>query len=138
MPMSTGYSRTPLVRKLGIKQRTKFAILDAPVGYLDKLGTLSEDVILTRSLNGQPNVIQIFSKDKGDLEKKFLASKKVMKQNGAIWVSWPKRSSTVRTELSEHNVREIGLRNGLVDVKICSVDETWSGLKFVRRVRERK
>jgi hypothetical protein len=136
--MSSDDSGKPLVQKLGIKEGHKVAILDAPESYNATLGKLPDRVIMSRKLRGRLDLVQIFVKDKADLEKEFLASKMNIKPTGAIWVSWPKRSSGLGTDLSESAVRDIGLKNGLVDVKICAIDQTWSALKFVIRVRDRQ
>jgi hypothetical protein len=136
--MSVGYFSKPLVSKLGIKEGSRVAILNAPKDYEDKLRPIVNGVTMSRRLDGYFDLIQIFARDKPTLEKRFEASKKCMKPNGSIWISWPKRSSGLQTSVGESEVRKIGLIGGLVDVKICAIDETWSGLKFVVRVKDRR
>jgi Protein of unknown function (DUF3052) len=132
-------SGTPLIKKLGIKEGQKIAILNAGKDYDATLGKLPDGVTVSRSLNrGQFDLVQIFATNKEKLEKEFLAAKKILKPDGAIWVSWPKLSSGMETDLSGDVVREVGLKSGLVDVKVCAVDQTWSGLKFVLRLKDRK
>lgn len=136
--MPAGYSNTPLPRKLGIKEGFKVAFLNPPEGYGRTLGKLPPNVVLVEQPHGSFDIIQFFTRRKAELESRFATLKESLSQNGALWVSWPKRSSRVDTDLNENLVREIGLNSGLVDVKICAVDETWSGLKFVRRLKDRK
>ena len=135
--MTAGYSQTPLVRKLGIKTGQRLAVLNAPDDYPETLGQLPDAVEMVTDVDREVDFIQFFSSSRKLLEAEFPQLKWGLAQNGMLWVSWPKRSSKVETDLSENVVREIGLGNGLVDVKICAVDETWSGLKFVLRLRDR-
>ena len=86
---------------------------------------------------GPLDFIQLFAASRAELEAEFPRMKQTLSQDGMLWVSWPKRSSKVETDLSDNVVREVGLDNGLVDVKVCAVDQTWSGLKFVRRLKDR-
>jgi hypothetical protein len=135
--LSTGYSKKPLVQKLGIREGYEVAFLNQPSDYPDTLGTLPKDVAVFTKLKRELDFIQIFAKEKVILEKKLPGLKASLKLSGMLWVSWPKASSGVNTNLTEGHVREIGLKSGLVDVKICAIDETWSGLKFVRRLKDR-
>jgi hypothetical protein len=135
--MSAGYSKTPSVQKLGIKVGHKIAILHAPPDYAATLGELPFGVTVGRKLKENLDFVQIFVEKKQDLEELVKESKKCLKPGGAIWISWPKRSSEVQTDVSESDVRRIGLESGLVDVKISAIDNTWSGLKFVRRLKDR-
>lgn len=136
--MSVGYSGKPIAGKLGIKEGFRVAILNAPNDYEDKLGPILKRVTLSRRMDGHFDLIQIFATDESTLQRQFRASKGAIRQDGAIWVSWPKRSSGLQGDLGESEVRETGLKNGFVDVKICAIDETWSALKFVTRSRDRK
>ena len=136
--MPFGYSNESLARKLGIRQGQNLAVLNPPQGYDVVLGNLPAGVTVMHELRGRMDFIQFFAKDLKTLERRFRASKEKLKQEGMIWVSWPKASSGTRTNLSEHIVREVGLRNGLVDVKVCAVDRTWSALKFVIPLRNRR
>jgi hypothetical protein len=131
-----GYSGTPLVKKLGIKPGSNIALLNAPTDYESELD-LPEDVTIN-SRSGKPlDFAQLFVKNEKDLKAKFSKYAKRLNASGMIWVSWPKKSSGVSTDLSENIVREVGLTTGLVDVKICAVNEVWSGLKFVYRLKDR-
>lgn len=132
-----GYSKTPLAQKLGIKSGQKIHISHAPRNYRETLGTLPEKIIIAKSLDGLCDFIQFFGSEKSALESEFPKLKKNLVSNGCLWISWPKGASKVKTDLNENIVREIGLKNGLVDVKVCAVDDTWSGLKFVFRLKDR-
>ena len=131
-----GYSGTPLVKKLGIKPGFNIAFVNAPEGYANELDLPTNVSINTRS--SKPlDFAQLFVKSEKKLKTKFSEYAKRLNASGMLWVSWPKKSSGVSTDLSENIVREIGLAAGLVDVKICAVDEVWSGLKFVFRLEDR-
>jgi hypothetical protein len=136
--MPEGYSARPLAQKLGITGGKRVLLVNAPTGYERKLGRLPAGVTLTRHLVGIADVIQFFARDEEALRREFPLLRKRVKQDGAIWVSWPKRSSGVETDLDEGLVRSNGLESGLVDTKICAVDKTWSALKFVIRVGDRR
>jgi hypothetical protein len=131
-----GYSETPLVKKLGIKPGSNIALVSAPSGYAKELD-LPPDVTVNSRLGKPLDFAQLFVKSETELTTKFTAYAKRLNPSGMLWVSWPKKSSGVSTNLSENIVRDIGLRAGLVDVKICAVSEVWSGLKFVFRLRDR-
>lgn len=135
--MPAGYSPRPLVDKLGIKPNTRIAIMGAPRGYRATLGALPEGVALSTTLRGTLPFIHFFTKQRAALESRFPMLKRALTTDGALWVSWPKQSSGVATDLTENDVRDVALTNGLVDVKVCAVDEVWSGLKLVRRVQDR-
>jgi hypothetical protein len=131
-----GYSGTPLVKKLGIKPGFNIAFVGAPHGYANELDLPTDVSINSRS--GKPlDLAQLFVKSEKELKSKFSEYANRLNASGMLWVSWPKKSSGVSTDLSENIVREIGLAAGLVDVKICAVDEVWSGLKFVFRLKDR-
>ena len=133
-----GYLGTPLIRKLGIKPGFRAVFLNSPDGYREQLGDLPGQVQSSRRLGKRADFVHFFTDRRAALERRFLALKQGIDPTGMLWVSWPKRSSGVRTDLDGNLVREIGLRNGLVDVKVCAVDDVWSGLKFVYRVRDRR
>ena len=135
--MPSGYSQTPLLRKLGIKEGQRLIILNAPDDYDLTLGGLPEGVDVAKRLDGILDFIQFFAVSKAELAAEFPRLKRFLAANGMLWVSWPKRSSKVETDLKESVVMETGLANGLVDVKVAAVDETWSGLKFVYRREDR-
>jgi hypothetical protein len=132
--MTAGYSGTPLAAKLGITPGSRVLVAAAPPGWAL---TDAPTAVHTRAGAGPYDVILLFCPDVASMVRRFgpLAAK--LTTAGALWVTWPKRSSGVVTDLTEAGVREYGLESGLVDVKICAVDETWSGLKFVRRLRDR-
>lgn len=132
-----GYSKRSLVEKLGIKSGYKVHISNAPQGYLKTLGALPAAVHFTKSLDGPCDFLQFFTTEKSALESAFPQLKKHLAKAGCLWISWPKGSSKVKTDLNENLVREIGLKNALVDVKVCAVDDVWSGLKFVFRLKDR-
>ncbi len=132
-----GYSKKTLVEKLGIKPGRTGAILNSPRGYAATLGKLPENVELKKELGGRLEFIHFFCREKQELQRRFPALKSSLAPDGMLWVSWPKGSSGVATDLNENRVREIGLAHGLVDVKVCAVDEVWSGLKFVIPLKAR-
>lgn len=131
-----GYSGTPLVDKLGLKAGMKCYFCEAPPHYFKTLGRTPTIVLMTR-LKGTLDFIQYFTSAKRDLQAKYPSLVEALATDGMLWISWPKKASGVETDLTEDAVREVGLANGLVDVKVCAVDDTWSGLKFVRRVADR-
>lgn len=133
-----GYSGTPLVKKLGIKENYQCAFLRAPKDFTRKLGPLPESVKVGRSATGTKDFVLLFAGSEAMLRHEFAAAMSVLKPEAMLWVAWPKKSSGVATDLTFDNVQRIGLDSGLVDVKICAIDETWSGLKFVYRVRDRQ
>ena len=134
----TGYSGTPLLKKLGIKPGDRLIVVNAPKGYWDWLAPMPENVKGTgKTARGEVDFIQVFVSDQKIFKTEFLKNKKLLAKSGMLWVSWPKKSSKIPTDLSENDIRDFGLANGLVDVKVCAVDEVWSGLKFVFRVKDR-
>jgi len=135
--MPAGYSQKSLVAKLGIVSGFRIVLLNAPDDYRETLGKLPENVRVLSRLGADVDFIQFFATRRSELEKRFARLRAALVPAGILWVSWPKQTAGVDTDLSRDVVREIGLSQGLVDVKICAVDETWSGLKFVRRRRDR-
>jgi hypothetical protein len=129
---TAGYSGTPLPKKLGIKDGANAAILNAPEGYAKTLG-----VNAATELKPDLDFIQFFTKSRAELDKQLPKLRKSIKQDGMIWISWPKKSSKVTTDLTEDIIRDTALALKLVDVKVCAVDEAWSGLKLVIPVKER-
>jgi hypothetical protein len=132
-----GYSGTTLVDKLGIKPDTRIAIINAPRGYRTTLGRLPRGVTVTSAARGVLQVIQFFAVDRARLEQHLPALLRALAPHGALWVSWPKKASGVPTDITEDVVRAVALPTGLVDVKVAAVDEVWSGLKLVRRLKNR-
>ena len=132
-----GYSPRSLVAKLGIKPHTRIAIVNAPRGYRAPLGKLPEDVRVAAAARGSLPFIQFFTTSRRALKAKFAGLVRALAADGALWVSWPKRASGVPTDVTEDVVRAVALPRGLVDVKVCAVDEVWSGLKLVWRLKHR-
>lgn len=132
-----GYSNTPLWKKLGFKPGQSVLVLDPPENYSGLVGSKDLNLDIIHQLKTGSEMIHYFSKTKDDLALNFPRLKNCLSKNGALWVSWPKKTSHLYVDLDGNAVREIGLRNGLVDVKVCAVDEDWSGLKFVWRKNSR-
>ena len=134
-----GYSGTPLVKKLGFKSGFSVAFVNAPNESADELGELPEDTrLVSGKLTSPLDLIVLFVTSQKAMKSEFPKSAKKLASNGMLWVSWPKKSSGVVTDITENIIRDIGLAAGLVDVKVCAVNEVWSGLKFVYRLRDRK
>ncbi len=129
----SGYSGTPLAKKLGIKPADEVLLVGAPEGFLHLLEPLPNEVQFVSRLSGSTDLIQIFSARRTDLEKALQSYRGAIKPAATVWVSWPKKSSKVPTDITEDTVRELALPLGFVDVKVCAVDEVWSGLKLVIR-----
>ncbi len=127
-----GYSGTPLVKKLGIKPDTVLALVSAPPDFDRLLTPMPPSVTIRRSARGRRDLTIWFVTRYADLERRITAMAGAVGEGG-LWIAWPKRASGVKTDVSESDVRETGLANGLVDYKICAIDQTWSGLKFARR-----
>ena len=132
-----GYSGTPLPQKLGIKQGFRVCLVDAPSDVREELKAALASCEIARERRNPLDFAMVFTKSKTALEKDFLPISKRLAPAGMLWVSWPKKSSGIQTDLDENVVRGVGLAAGLVDVKVCAVTEIWSGLKFVRRVKDR-
>ena len=131
----SGYSGTPLIKKLGIKEGYQIKLVDPPENYLELLGDLPEDVDDTSATD--LDFVHIFTNQFDTLEQSLVYYKDRIKKNGMIWVSWYKKASKLPSEINEDIVRGTALELGLVDVKVCAVDENWSGLKIVIRVKDR-
>ena len=135
-----GYSGTPLPQKLGIKENHKVAILGAPAGFDKTLGSLPTGAAVTKKLAGKTplDVIVVFVKQRKELEKKIDELRPHMAPACGLWIAWPKKSSGVATDIVEQTIRDVALPTGLVDNKVCAIDETWSGLRLVIRKELRK
>ena len=131
-----GYSGTPLAKKLGIAEGTTLAIVSAPNDFCDGLA-LPDGVRVRNAARSRVDVLVFFATRRAELTRRFPAMKRAIDHDGGLWIAWPKRTSGVASDLSENPVREIGLANGLVDNKVCAIDETWSGLRFVYRSVDR-
>ena len=132
-----GYSGTPLPKKLGIQDGFQVRLIEAPPEVVTELKPSLEKCKLARSAKASLDFAMLFTKSAASLKKEFTQLAKDLAPAGMLWISWPKKSSAVPTDLNENIVREIGLAAGLVDVKVCAVTEVWSGLKFVRRLKDR-
>ena len=132
-----GYSKTPLAQKLGIKPRAKVAALNAPAGYRKLLAPLPAGVSFTDKAIAGAAFVHLFVTERRVLEKELKRLRKLLDDAGVLWVSWPKKSSGVSSDITEDVVRDVCLPLGLVDIKVCAVDETWSGLKLMIRREQR-
>ncbi|HKR58877.1 MAG TPA: hypothetical protein VJS64_04030 [Pyrinomonadaceae bacterium] len=132
-----GYSGTPLITKLGVKPGFRVSLINAPKNFRSELGPLPDAAKFTSATAESLNLILVFVSSEKELMLKFAPLAAKLQKNGMIWVAWPKKSSGVVTDLTFNNVQRIGLDAGLVDVKICAVNEIWSGLKFVYRLKDR-
>jgi hypothetical protein len=132
-----GYSKRSLVEKLGIKPGRRALFVNAPPGFERTLGKLPPDVKVEKSLLGPLDFIHCFATKRQELEARFLKLKQALAVGGMLWISWPKRASKVPTDIDENVVRGVALAHGLVDVKVCAVDDVWSGLKLVYRLKDR-
>jgi hypothetical protein len=137
MIQSAGYSKRSVVEKLGIKAGFAVAFVGSPSDFHATLGRLPERVTVRKGHAGSLDFIHFFSKDRREVEGKLPRLKLLLLPDGMLWVSWPKGSWGVKTDLNENIIRAIALKNGLVDVKVCAVDDTWSGLKLVCRLKGR-
>lgn len=133
-----GYSGTPLAQKLGITQEMAVVLIRAPANYRKLLGLIAGSVEFSDQIKNASNFVHIFTKSRGELEKRLSILREKVADTGIVWVSWPKKSSGVRTDVTEDVVRSIALPLGFVDVKVCAIDETWSGLKLMVRRTNRK
>jgi hypothetical protein len=136
--MVAGYSGKPLIAKLGLKDGHRARIVNAPPHYCDLLAPLPPSVTFVDDTVGDLDFIHCFAIQQGEVDAAFAACTPLLVPTGMLWISWPKRTAKIATDLDEHAVREIGLRHGLVDVKVCAVAAIWSGLKFVRRLKDRR
>jgi len=131
-----GYSGTPLINKLGIKSGFNVVFVNAPAGFADTLD-LPKDVVVRATARTPLDFVLLFVKSEKELKQKFSLLAAKLKPAGMLWISWPKKSSGVQSDLSENIVRDIGLAKGMVDIKVCAFDDVWSGLKFVFRLKDR-
>jgi hypothetical protein len=128
-----GYSGTPLAKKLGIKEQAKVVAVGAPKGYREFLEPLPASVRFSSKVDDATDLVHIFTTRKSELSSALAACRKTLDPQAVVWVSWPKKSSKVPSEVTEDVVREVALPLGFVDVKVCAVDDVWSGLKLVVR-----
>jgi hypothetical protein len=132
-----GYSGTPLPQKLGIKPGTTVVVINEPPKYRKLLGRVDQ-VTFSNRIGANSDFVHLFTKRRSELQNKLSILRRKIADNGTTWVSWPKKSANVPTDITEDVVREIALPLGLVDIKVCAVDETWSGLKLMIRRENRK
>jgi len=137
MKTTAGYSGTPLNKKLGLKEGYRFALLNAPDDFINDLEPLPANIRQMKLGATELDLLLLFCKTEKSLRLQLPKAAKSIRPNGMVWVAWPKKSSGVSSDLSFNVVQDIGLKLGLVDVKICAVNEVWSGLKFVYRLKDR-
>ena len=130
---TVGYSGTPLAKKLGIKPGGRVLVSGAPKSYLQSLEPLPEGATLAKMVSESIDLIHVFTDSRARLATALAQYRRSMRPDATIWVSWPKKASKVPTDITEDTIREVALPMGLVDVKVCAVDEVWSGLKLVIR-----
>ena len=136
--MSSGYSGTPLVKKLGIKAGWRICVLNSPQGYALNLENLADGITVHTEPWPGMEFVQTFCTTVKQLDTELKLLPELLATAGMLWISWPKKSSGVASDLSGNIVRQMGLATGLVDVKVCAIDEVWSGLKFVIRLEDRR
>ena len=132
-----GYSGTPLSKKLGIKPGFHIKLINAPEYYFDLFTDLPADLNFKDDPNTKKDFVHFFTKQEDEFIKTLPLLKDQLKSNGMIWVSWPKKASKIATDITEDTIRNYAIKIGLVDIKVCAVDETWSGLKLVIPVKDR-
>ncbi|MCB1479428.1 MAG: DUF3052 family protein [Rhodobiaceae bacterium] len=132
-----GYSSTPLVKKLGMKPGFKILLKNPPDNYAELTGAFPADVRFHEPPAADLDMVHLFTKSREELARELTSMKAMIKPAGMIWVSWPKKASKVPTDVTEDEIRSVCLPMGLVDVKVCAVDEIWSGLKLMIRKSER-
>jgi len=131
--MTTGYSGTPLAKKLGFKPGQRVSAPGAPPNYRKLLAPLPDGVEFQARVSKTTDLVHLFTTSRAELARNLAAWLKVLAPDAAIWVSWPKKTSKVLTDITEDTIRAVALPMGLVDIKVCAVDDTWSGLKLVLR-----
>ncbi|MFZ6745735.1 DUF3052 family protein [Undibacterium sp. JH2W] len=130
---STGYSGTPLAKKLGMQSGSHVCAKHAPDNYPALLADLPDGVVFDKKTTVATDIVHLFTGKKAVLVKELLAYKNSLRSDATIWVSWPKKASKVPTDITEDTIREVALPMGYVDIKVCAVSEIWSGLKLVVR-----
>ena len=133
-----GYSGTPLAAKLGIREGGRVLLLSAPQSYRELVAPLPVGVVFARALDERVDLVHLFVTERAKLIDGLATMLPKIRPDAAIWVSWPKKAAKVRTDITEDTIREVALPMGLVDIKVCAVDETWSGLKLVVRKELRR
>jgi len=136
--MSAGYSGTPLPTKLGIKEAHAVGLVNAPATFTTTLGSLPSGARVIRGARGKRDVVIAFVSSRAALEAGLASWRSAIEPAGGLWIAWPKRASGVTTDVTEDVVREVALPTGLVDNKVCAIDGTWSGLRLVVRLENRR
>ena len=131
--MTAGYSGTPLPRKLGIREGDRVGTVNAPDDFRTTLGELPPGAVVINGARGKLDAAIAFFTRRRDLERRLGALRRAIEPDGGLWIAWPKRSSGVETDITEDTIRDVALPTGLVDNKVCAIDETWSGLRLVVR-----
>jgi len=132
-PQSTAYSGTPLAKKLGIAQGCHLVVRNAPDGYLDLLHPLPTDIVFDTKVSKKTSIVHVFTDARAELRAELTLLRTAIKADAVVWVSWPKKAARVPTDITENTIRDCALPLGFVDVKVCAVNEIWSGLKLVIR-----
>ena len=132
------FHKTPLFKKLNIKEGFKICSINPPKNYVALLAPILDKIVMTDKFEANIDMIHVFTREVAELKSELPTYRDRIKKNGMIWVSWPKKSSKMSSNLSEDVIREIALPLGLVDIKVCAVDEFWSGLKLVIRKIDRQ
>jgi hypothetical protein len=135
--MVSGYSGTPLAKKLGIKESSVVAVIDEPPAFRSLLDPLPHDVTFRGSLRGNADMVIAFFTERSKLKAKLPALAKAIYPDAGLWLVWPKKASGVNTDITGNDIRELGLAAGIVDIKVCAIDETWSGHRFAHRTENR-
>jgi hypothetical protein len=135
--MTAGYSGTPLAKKLGIMTDARVVVLNEPEGFRSLLDPLPDGVVFRSALRAEADVVMLFVVERKEFERRIAAAEKAIFPAGAIWIAWPKKASKVPTDMTEDVVRAVALPRGLVDNKVCAIDEVWSGLRIVWRKENR-
>jgi ribosomal protein L22 len=138
MQQTAGYSKTKLAKKLGIKEGFTIRLVNEPSYYWQLFEDIPKEIEIVADQKSKKDFIHYFAKNKKGLQKDIFTLRNEIKPNGMVWISWPKKSSKIVTDIMENDVRNTALASGLVDIKVCAVDDVWSGLKFVIRVKDRK
>lgn len=128
-----GYSGTPLAKKLGIAEASRVLVKGAPDDYVQRLIPLPPGVVFDKSISKATNIVHVFSDKSTHLKAELESLRKAIKSDAVVWVSWPKKASGIPTDITDNTIRELALPLGFVDIKVCAVDDVWSGLKLVIR-----
>jgi hypothetical protein len=135
---SAGYSGTPLAKKLGIAEGTRVAVRGAPKNYVRFFDPVPSGVVFENKVSSLTDIVHVFADRRAALKKQLETLRKIIKPDGVVWVSWPKKASGIATDITEDTIREVALPLGFVDIKVCAVSEVWSGLKLMIRKELRK